>query len=164
MTASPDLQARLGMLKQRFDQAFAAPPQPAAASDLENLLAVELAGVRYHLRLREIEGLYQGRAIAAVPSRSPHLLGVADFRGELVAVFDLSALLGGAPAVSPRYLVRCAQHAVGFAFERFDGHVRVSRQAPESAHAAHALQSILDLPSLVRRLETELTNTQSEEA
>jgi chemotaxis signal transduction protein len=171
MTASSDLHARVAMLKRRFDEAFAEPPPPSTANDLENLLAVELAGVRYYLRLREIEGLYQGRAIAAVPSRSPYLLGVADFRGELVAVFDLSALLGGAPATHPRYLVRSAQRDVGFAFERFEGHVRVSRQAQalaggsaEGAHAAHVLQSIIDLPSLVARLERDLANANAREA
>jgi chemotaxis signal transduction protein len=170
MTATSDLQARVAMLKQRFDETFAEPPRPAGASDLENLLAVELTGVRYYLRLSAIEGLYQNRVIAPVPSHSPHLLGVADFRGELVAVFDLGALLGGPRSTQHRYLVRSAQRAVGFAFDRFEGHVRVSRkgQAPlessEGQPAAHVLQSIIDLPTLVERLEREQGNVTSGEA
>jgi chemotaxis signal transduction protein len=145
VTATPDLHTHLAQLKQRFDGAFAAPPEAAPAPH-EDLLAVRFGGERHCLRLREIDGMFLERAITPLPSSSPHVLGAADFRGELVAVYDLSTLLGGARAVQPRYLVRSRQRQLAFAFERFDGHLRV-QQAQATAHA------IIDLNALVARLE-----------
>lgn len=149
MTSSSDLRARLDELKLRFDTAFAEPP-PGAAESFEDLLVIALAGERYLLRLREIEGLYLDRAITRVPSPLPDLLGVTDFRGELVAVYDLGALLGYPRAQAARYLARMPGRGVGFAFARFEGHLRLTRQRRElEAHA----QTIVDLPGLVDRLE-----------
>lgn len=148
-SSSSDLRARLSELKQRFDTAFADPP-PSAAEELEDLLVIALGSERYLLRLREIEGLYLDRAITPVPSPLPDLLGVTDFRGELVAVYDLGALLGYPRTPVTRYLARMPSRGVGFAFARFEGHLRLAKQHRElEAHA----QAIVDLPGLVDRLE-----------
>ena len=145
MSTGADLQARLVELKRRFDASFAAPP-PTAAGEREDVLMIALGGEPYRVRLREIEGMYLERAIAAVPSRAQHLLGVSDFHGELVAVYDLAALLGYARGSRARYLLRSAQASVAFAFERFLGHTRSG--AHEGVHA----QSMIDLAKLVEKL------------
>ena len=152
MTDTADLEARLALLKQRFDSAFSAPPPPLAAEAVESLLALAVGAERHFLRLRDIEGLYLERTLTSVPSRAPHMLGVTDFRGELVAVFDLAALLTGARCTRPRYLVRSSQRPVAFAFEHFQGHVRVGRQSSQDVAAAP--RSTIELP--VARLEREL--------
>lgn len=145
MGAGADLHARLVELKQRFDASFAAPP-PTAAGEREDVLMIALGGEPYRIRLREIEGMYLERAITALPSRAQHLLGVSDFHGELVAVYDFAALLGYPRGSRARYLLRSADASVAFAFERFLGHARVS--AHEGAHA----QSIIDIAKLVQKL------------
>jgi purine-binding chemotaxis protein CheW len=152
MTSSasgPDLRVRLSELKQRFDAAFADPP-PSAADEPEDLLVIAVSSERYLLRLREIEGLYLDRAITPVPSPLADLLGVTDFRGELVAVYDLGALLGYPRTQATRYLARMPNRGVGFAFEHFEGHLRFAKQGGElETH----VQAIVDLPGLVDRLE-----------
>ena len=157
-SSSSDLRARLGELKQRFDTAFVDPP-PSAADDFEDLILIAVGSERYLLRLREIEGLYLDRAITPVPSPLPDLLGVTDFRGELVAVYDLGALLGYPPSEAARYLARMPSRGVGFAFARFEGHLRLSktRQGSSPNQPTRELearaQSIVDLPGIVDRLE-----------
>lgn len=143
-----DLQARLIELKQRFDASFAAPP-PAAAGEHEDVLMIALGGEPYRVRLREIEGMYLERAIAAVPSRAQHLLGVSDFHGELVAVYDLAALLGYPGGSRARYLLRSAHASVAFAFERFLGHTRSTKHEGSFGAQAH---SMIDLAKLVEKL------------
>jgi chemotaxis signal transduction protein len=155
-----DRRARVSELKQRFEIAFSEPPpRPRAQDDAEDLLALSLDSERYMLRLREVEGLYLDRTITPVPGAAAPQLGLADFRGERVKVYDLAALLGYPPIAQPRYLVRFASRPIGFAFERFEGHVRLSKRrvsvhpiARERSSAPPATPTIIDLPGLVARI------------
>lgn len=151
-----DLQLRLDALRSHFDAGFAAPPR-AAADEHEDVLLIALGPDAYRVRLSDIAGMYLERSITPLPSRAPHLLGVSDFRGELVAVYDLAALLGYPRAERRRYLLRSARGAVGFAFERFLGHARVPK-------AVAAAQSIIDLHELVGELERTAAGAASKEA
>ncbi|MET0388068.1 MAG: chemotaxis protein CheW [Polyangiales bacterium] len=155
MTQSVDLRLRLHELRERFDASFAARPSRVDTEHLE-LLAIGIADRRYFVMLDHIAGMYVDRPVTPVPSRFAHLLGIADFRGELVAVHDLGQLLGHRPAARPRYMVRAAEHAVAFAFEHFGGHVRRPRNL--------AVQSVLGLTALVRELERRSGYSSSEEA
>jgi chemotaxis signal transduction protein len=160
-----DLQTRLVELKQRFDASFAEPP-PAAAGEYEDVLVIGLGSEQYRVRLREIEGMYPERPLTEVPSHAPHLLGVSDFRGELVAVYDLAALLGYPRAERTRYLLRSSLRTVGFAFERFLGHARLLKQHTGNVAdslEAHA-QSIIDIAKLVDTLEQQAASAASGEA
>jgi chemotaxis signal transduction protein len=174
VSAGRDLELRLQELRQRFDAGFAEPP-PMAAEKFEDLLAIRLGAEQYLLRLREVETLCLERAVTPVPSRVPHVLGVADFRGELVAVYDLAALLGYPAAQRARYLLRSSQRPVAFAVEHLEGHVRLTlhslsqvpstraRPGREQTLAAHAA-SIIDLTGLVSKLEEQAGRASSEEA
>jgi purine-binding chemotaxis protein CheW len=159
MTTEADLLARLALLRERFDSGFAEPP-PSAAVEYEDLLGIALGAEQYRVRLREVEGLYLDRAVTPVPSALPHLLGVSDFRGELVAVYDLAALLGYPRAARTRYLLRSTRQAVAFAFERFLGHLRLT--ASELGQAQ--VQTIIDLTGLVERLEEQVASAVAGEA
>jgi hypothetical protein len=151
-----ELQRRLAELRQGFDSGFAAAP-PEAAGEYEDMLLIPLGAETYRVRLRDIAGMYLDRSITALPSRAPHLLGVSDFRGELVAVYDLASLLGYPRSERRRYLLRGAHQAVGFAFERFLGHARVLRGAESG-------QSIIDLDQLVGELERSAAGAAAKEA
>lgn len=164
MSTSADLRGRLEQLRQRFDSSFADPP-PTAAREYEDLLGIALGSEQFRVRLREVEGLYLDRAVTPVPSALPHLLGVSDFRGELVAVYDLAALLGYPRAARTRYMLRSARQSVAFAFERFLGHSRHSQPtaAAPSARDGHA-QTLIDLTGLVEKLEQQVASVSAGEA
>jgi purine-binding chemotaxis protein CheW len=111
-------------LAEEFDGAFAAAhavPLPQA-----DLLAVGIAGDRFALRLAQVAGMFADRRITKVPSRRVDLLGLAAFRGTVLPVFDLAVRLGYPATRTPRWLVLAAAAPVAFAFERFDGHVRLA--------------------------------------
>jgi len=119
------LRAKLDALRDGFDLSFSE-PLPVRADAPEDLLAIEIAGHAYALRARELHGLYVDRAIMPVPDAPQDLLGVAAVRGELVAVYDLAALLGYPRGTSPRFLA-LGNAALAFAFGTLHGHVRPNK-------------------------------------
>lgn len=111
-------------LAAAFDDAFAAAqvaPPPQA-----DLLAIGVGGDRFALPLAHVAGMFADRRITKIPSRRADLLGLAAFRGTVLPVFDLAARLGYTAARAPRWLVLAAAAPLAFAFERFDGHVRLA--------------------------------------
>ncbi len=117
-----------GDLRQAFDRSFA----EAARRDttpMENLLAFRLGSAPYAVRLSEIAGLFVDRKITRLPGGAAALLGIAGFRGAIVPVYDLYALLGRSTTETPRWLLIAAGASVALAFEAFDGHLRVPRDA-----------------------------------
>jgi chemotaxis signal transduction protein len=119
---------RVRWLRAEFDGAFAAaPPPPAAAT--EDLLAIRLAGRPHALRLREVFGLVLAHKIVRLPSRAPHLLGVAGLRGGVVTVFSLETLLGLSATETPSFWLALAggRDAFAFAFPVLDGFLRAPR-------------------------------------
>ena len=123
--AGPD---KVAELRRAFDQSFAeAPPLDVAA--LEDLLDVRFGPTAYALRVTEISGLFAGVKITPLPTAVPELLGIAGIRGSILPVYDLRVLLGYAVDARPRWLAVAAGAPVGLAFDRFEGHVRVRRDA-----------------------------------
>jgi purine-binding chemotaxis protein CheW len=139
-------------LAAQFDRSFAlAHPETAPQLDV---IAIELAGERYALRITDIASLAVDRAITRVPTTRAGLLGIAGFRGVLVPVFDLAAILGHPPAPAARWLVIAASAPIAFAFERFGGHLRVPRAAAggDVLEVAGTLYSLVDVANLVAAL------------
>jgi len=129
---SMNLAARIAELRNAFDQAFAATPETETAA-VENLVAVRLANDPFAIRISEISGLFADKTVVALPSSAPALLGVAGFRGFIVPVYSLPALLGYAVEGAVRWLVLAGgERRVGLAFDCFEGHLHV----PKSAIAA----------------------------
>lgn len=131
-------------LRHDFDQSFAQAPQEAAqAQGSEDYLAIRLGADAHALRLAEIAALAPLAALTRVPGPCPELLGLIGSRGRLVPVYDLRALLGyAAPALPrsatggppgtpglPRWQVVLAAQPVALAFDSFEGHLRLPRQA-----------------------------------
>jgi len=127
--------ATAAALRSSFDEGFAA----AAASQperLEDMLAIRVGANPYALRLSEIAGLHCDLKIVAVPSPITQLLGITGLRGMLAPVYDLAALLGYPPAASPRWMVIAGRaQPVGFAFDTFEAHLRVSKESSGSGEA-----------------------------
>ena len=140
-----DLQGRLARLRADFDASFADPPRAEVAGH-DDLLAVRAGGVKYALRLIQAAGLFPDRPVTRLPGPRPALLGVAGFRGAIVPVYDLAAVLGtrrtaaasSASATVPRWLVLAAGNPpVALAFEALDGHLRVPREELVEEPAGH---------------------------
>jgi chemotaxis signal transduction protein len=125
MKAIVAIDNRAAELRTAFDLSFA---EAVRADDTERLdfLAVAIGVHRYAIRLSEIAGLFADRKITPVPSRLGTLLGVAGFRGAIVPVHDLRALLGHSSPRAPRWLVLAAAMPVALAFDLFESHVRLS--------------------------------------
>jgi chemotaxis signal transduction protein len=154
-------------LRRGFDQSFAEVRHPE--TDLgENLLAISVGSALYALKLTEVSGLFTDKKVIRVPGPIRELLGIAAFRGTLLPVYDLRALLGQPVNRTPRWLAVAAAMPVGLAFDQFDGHAHVNREAivpvadagagpthvREVVHAPHFVRPIVHLPSLLEALET----------
>jgi chemotaxis signal transduction protein len=125
---------RAAVLRHAFDRAFA-DAQRFDTAAAENLLAIRVGAERCALRLSEITGLFSDRGVTRVPGGAAALIGLAGFRGTLLPVYSLQALLGLGAAKLARWQVVAAAAPVVFAFEQFDGQLRAT---PDNILAAEA--------------------------
>jgi purine-binding chemotaxis protein CheW len=127
--ASGTLAHAVGQLRRAFDDSFAAPPQHAAAEH-EPFLTIRIAGDPYAIRVLELAGIVRKKAITAVPSPVPELLGLAGIRSNLVPVYSLAVLLGyqaGHDGRAGWLALSGTDHPLGLAFDELEGCVRVDR-------------------------------------
>jgi purine-binding chemotaxis protein CheW len=148
-------------LRQSFDRSFAEPVGAVAAAQ-EGLLAIRIGAERCALRLSEIGGVFVDKKVMAVPGSVPALLGVSGFRGAVIPVYNLHALLGHAAPETLRWLVTVAGASIALAFERYEGHMRVAPEAffkrnaddrattiDEFVRAPDSIRTIIRLTSLL---------------
>ena len=88
-------------LRQEFDRAFAQ-PLGGVEQTWDTLISIRVREDPFALRLSEIAGLFVDRAVTPMPTPFLDLLGVTGFRGAVIPVFDLGAILGYAAATGPR--------------------------------------------------------------
>jgi len=147
---------RAGELQRAFDEGFARAPEQTAENHI-NLLAVSIAGAPYALELKGIAGLYANKKITRIPSHAPGLLGVAGFRGAILPVYDLAALIGFPATEKPRWFAIVAGTDLAIAFETFDGHLSVpadtvvpsDSQEGNRRHFSHVLRSTDGLRAVI---------------
>jgi purine-binding chemotaxis protein CheW len=119
---------RAAELRADFDRAFAEPVR-LDATPRENLLAIRVGTEACAIHLADIAGLFADKKITRVPGDASALLGIAGFRGAIVPVFNLQSLLGQPANGTPRWLVMAAAAPVAFAFDAFEGQLRVTPDA-----------------------------------
>lgn len=150
-------------LRTAFDRAFAAEPE-IARDETADLIGISLAGSPYALPLDSISSLHTNKKITRIPVQARGLLGIAGFRGTIVPVYDLALLVGLAPTENPRWLALTAKYGLAIAFETFDGHIRLPKDAVvpnESKEGGreylrhlvrtdHALRGVIDLATALR--------------
>lgn len=111
-------------LRRAFDRAFSEPP--VVTEESEPLLAFRVAEAALTFRLAEIAGLFAERTVVPLPSHAREFLGILVLRRDVVPVYSLRALLGHTMTVGPpRWLVLARAAKVAFAFDEFDGYLRV---------------------------------------
>lgn len=132
-------------LRQAFDRSFADPPR-TRQTQFEDMLAIRVQANPYAVRLNEVSGLFAGKAITRLPNIVPEFLGIAGFRGAVIPVYDLRALLGYVGGDTPRWLVIVAATPVALAFDAFDGHLRLAREAiSREQRVEHAWQHVREV-------------------
>lgn len=125
-------------LRAAFDAAFSQSPR-TQVTPMEDFLAVRAGRTGYALPLSDVAGLFADKVITPVPGPVPAMLGIANFRGAIVPVYDLRALLVNTAGDRPRWLVLTAtEPTVGLAFDHFDGHLRVPFDAVTAEDGAEA--------------------------
>lgn len=152
---------RAAELCRAFDRSFVETRHFETAT-VEDFLSVQVGGDPYALRLAEVAGLYSDKKITSLPSRVGELRGIAGFRGAMLPVYDLAALLRYPQSQAPRWLAVAGGAPVALAVEHFDGHCRVpsdsiaSHQGDRSREHLHQVlrtqdfvRPIINIPSLV---------------
>ena len=144
---------RVAELRRAFDRAFADAPT-SQVTELQDLLDIRLGTTPYALRVAEISGIVADMKVTPVPTRVAELLGIAGFRGSLLPVYDLRALVGHRASTPPRWVAIAAGNSLGVAFDRFEGHMRVAEDAmvPHVGHenAVRHVRDVVRIDGLVR--------------
>jgi purine-binding chemotaxis protein CheW len=158
---------RLDELRDSFDSSFTRPPPPRQEPG-EALLRLRVGGAPLAVRLGHLSGLHLMPRLVRLPGGPASLLGLAGLRGQLIAVHDLTALLGLQSGEPPRWLLLAGgSRRVGLAAAGFEGQLRATPEQMrmgDGSSAAHPLLStrvvlpdvpplpVLDVESLVGRL------------
>jgi hypothetical protein len=116
-------------------------------SDAARLLRFELAGAAYALRLADVRGVVECGTLRGIPRAPAAVLGVTEWRGNLLTVVDLPRLLGHASPTDRGLLVRLAPPLAPHAFS-LPPSVRVA-----SAEDGPPALAVLDVAALLRGLE-----------
>jgi purine-binding chemotaxis protein CheW len=157
-----DLTKPAHLLREEFDRSFAA-PSAETRIEVEPILAVRLKGDLHGLRLHEIDGVEKAAPIVPLRADSPGLRGLSGYRGAILPVYDLGALLGYEEArEAPRWLFRCGKgDPIALAVEEFAGYVTVPatafhapygrprRHVEQFARIGDAVAAIVSVPSIV---------------
>lgn len=125
--STEQLSRRVQELREAFDQSFAEPLK-LAQTEKENLLSVRVGQSDLCIRLNDLLTVAKARKIVPIPNAPPGLLGVCGLRERLIAVFQLSDLLGlSAPKTPPRWLLVCKGNAeVGLGLEEINAYLQIS--------------------------------------
>jgi purine-binding chemotaxis protein CheW len=164
---SPGLSGRAAQLRLGFDRSFAEPLR-AEGTSTEDFLAVSIASASYAIRCAEISGLIADKKITRVPTNTASLLGLGGFRGAVLPIYSLAALLGHPQTRWPRWVVIAADMPIALAFESLEGNFRVARDcvAPrktgesdrpfvrEFLREREHVWAILHLPSILETVRT----------
>jgi purine-binding chemotaxis protein CheW len=124
ISAAARIAERAAEMRRDFDRAFAAPVRFDQVLQ-DNFLAIKVGGQPCAIRLSEIAGLHVDKKITPVPGGNAALRGIAGFRGVIVPVYDLAAVLGFPGASSTRWMVIAKATSAALAFESFERQLRV---------------------------------------
>ena len=154
---------RATALRREFDSSFQQEPTSARAAR-EDLLVIRLGDELYGLRLAQVEGVVRDKKITHLPGAPSELLGIAGFRGLLVAAYDLATWLGLSRG-DPRWLALVAapgKSKIALAFDSLEKQLRLDPaelvKSDLSGHVDSLVQTsegslrVLSIPSLVARV------------
>ncbi|MGC4070695.1 MAG: chemotaxis protein CheW [Polyangiaceae bacterium] len=120
--------ALLAQLREEFDREFGRPARALTTEHVE-FLGFRAGGGTYAVDLGDVSIVHEIRHVTRVPSAHRGFEGLVTVLDDLVAVYDLAALLVGAKSDSARrwLLVSRKDGQVGFAVQAVDGYLRTPR-------------------------------------
>lgn len=118
-----------------------------ASPEDERWLRFRLGGTPYAIPVSRVSGLGDLRGIRTVPGSPAEILGLSEWRGRLLTVIDLAAVLGVGRGNGPACLIRLAAPYLHTAFQ-ISHSVRLDTAKQDAV--------VLDPASLVVRLEAEI--------
>ncbi len=105
------------LLERRAERLRTVPPEPPDEERIVWAAALTLGDDVYAFPLQALRGVLPLRAVTPVPLAPPSVVGIARFQGQLLTVFSLASLLGGAWRVDATIML-VVEHPEGlFAFE-----------------------------------------------
>jgi chemotaxis signal transduction protein len=118
----------LAQLREEFDREFGRPVR-ALTTEYVEFLGFRAGGGAYAVDLGDVSIVHEIRHVTRVPSAQQGFEGLVTVLDDLVAVYDLAALLEGAKSDSARrwLLVSRKDSQVGFAVQAVDGYLRTPR-------------------------------------
>jgi len=168
-TTTDALQAQLLSWRQSFDQSFTEPREKADWGDTWDVLGIRIANEPFALHLDDLAGLLPAMTPAPYPADAAALLGLIGYRGQVLPLYDLRALLGRGASTTPRWWAIVRATPLALAFEGFDGQWRLPPQdrlqqdnaASDSGsdwtvRAGGELRPLIPLAPLVERLTATL--------
>lgn len=128
MNSSSQDAALLDQFRAEFDRGFACPARRETA-DAVGLLGFGAGDGIYAAYLHDVAAIREFRTVTRVPGRRSGFEGLAAVQGQLLAVYDLAALLAATRGTStPRWLLLCREDLhLGFAVDRVDGYMQIPR-------------------------------------
>lgn len=138
-------QATLADLREGFERAFREPPPPPAPAR-RRLLAIRAGGAPFAFDVGELAAIDAGTRLCRLP-RSAASVRVAGFRGRLIAVHSLAAMLESAgPPEGGRWIAIClADPSLALEFDELEGihDVPLDRINPVSGDAEGLVEAVL---------------------
>jgi chemotaxis signal transduction protein len=117
------------LLEERTLRLAQAPAARGAGATLTRILVFTAGNERFGLGLEWVQEICPLGRIASLPGVSSALVGLINWRGEFVVVFDAARRLGSAPATqtSPRHAIvlRGGEPRLALAVGDFEGLVRI---------------------------------------
>jgi chemotaxis signal transduction protein len=164
--------SRAEELKREFDRSFAVSVEVAPQESVD-FVGLRIAGVMYAMRTSDISGLHADTVTTPLPSPVPQLIGLAGFRGGLMPVYDLAALLGFAPGPG-RWMAVDGSRSVALRFSEFVDHFRVeasaivaqpssgTRHVHQIVRRGQSASPIIDIPSLIESMKLQVASLHKE--
>lgn len=155
----------LARMRREFDAGFSRIVE-GRQEDLAHILRFRAGDARYAVEIAEVGEVHELSKVTRVPGHRQGFEGISAVRGQLVAVYDLAATLGGAGHTGHArwLLVARSDRHVGFSVASVDGYLAVPRSRlvrPQSSDAGHAAAHLAleeeDGIRLVLRFEDLLT-------
>lgn len=132
----------LARMQRDFDAGFSRVVE-GRELDLARVLRFRAGDARYAVDIAEVGEVHELSSVTRVPGHQHGFEGITAVRGQIVAVYDLAATIGGASHTGHArwLLIARADRHVGFSVTGVDGYLEVPRSElvhPGEADSSHA--------------------------
>jgi hypothetical protein len=141
-------------LRAAFDRSFAEAPAESPPPTVD-LIAIRVGGSPCALALADVASIHTCPRLEPLPGAPAGFQGVAGFRDDVVAVWDLGALLGHPATEPPRWVARLKQApALALSFTALEGYLRVPATEAHLLRAAGRARPLVDVAAALSGMRT----------